>query len=171
MSLIGDPGGANVLAFAKNITGTYYGIEISDENLEECYFQATKNNIKNFKGILININNPENVYTKIKKCNLFICTEVFPYFPHKDYAERITKIASNLLMKDGIALLHVLLKEKRRSFRFHIGSYNSQVYTNTTFTYEEYIEILKRCNLKLLYVTRDTRDTVGTFSYFHVLKQ
>lgn len=161
----GPGGGSLMLAFAKNIKGTYYGVDIADENLEECYLRADEAGIKNFQGILINITNPEKVYSKIKKCNLFICTAVFPHLPHKEYAERITKIASNLLEKDGIGIIHVLLTEKKRIF--HIGSYASQVHTNTVFTYEEYIQILKKYNLDVLYVTR---DKIATYSYFHVVK-
>lgn len=155
-----------MLAFAKNTKGIYYGVDISAENLEECRLQALKAKINNFKGILININNPEKVYKKIKNCNFFICTAVFPHLPHKDYAERITKIASKLLIKNGIALLHVLLKDKKTFF--NIGSYKSKVQTSTIFTYEEYIKILKKYNLKLMYVIR---DSISDYSYFHVIKQ
>ena len=161
----GPGGGANMLAFAKNIRGNYYGVDISEKNLEECNTIAVNANIKNFYGILINIANPEKVYKKIEKCHLFICTAVFPHLPHKDYAERITKIARDLLIKDGIAIFHVLLGKRRRIF--HIGSYNSQVHSNTIFTYEEYIQILKKNNLKLMYVIK---DFVNAYSYFIVVK-
>lgn len=162
----GPGGGANMLTFANKIKGRYFGVDIVEKNLEECQKLAGSFKINNFRGVLINISRPEEVYKTIKQCGLFICTAVFPHLPHKKYAERITKIASKLLIKGGIGIIHVLLKDKKKFFYF--GKYSATVQSNTVFTYEEYIQILKKYDLELLYVTR---DDVETYSYFHVYKR
>jgi len=104
----GPGGGSNAVAFGSEVE-TYYGVDISKANLEECSGQmAGMGFAERFKPVHIaNADKPEEVFTEIagKECDLFLSTAVFQHFPGKAYAVKVLGIAYHLLKPGGLAII------------------------------------------------------------------
>lgn len=163
----GPGGGANALAFIKQLECDYTGVDISQENLDEAARLISANDLSGFSGIHIDINSPATVLNELGSAStdIFICTAVFPHLPDKEYAVSVSDIASSLLREGGICILHILLSDEVKS---EYGSYNKDVHRNTVFTYEESIQFISDVGLKPLYCIR---DDITTYSYFVAVKE
>ena len=136
----GSGGGSNAAAICPTVD-RYFGVDISQSNLEECVQQTQAAGIKNFQPILIPAAYPEEALQQINAADCFLSTAVYQHLPGRSYARRVTDIAKKLLTDDGIALINVRysnLKRQnrnwRRSYKRHADSFNH--YTGYEFEKE-----------------------------------
>jgi Methyltransferase domain len=131
----GPGGGSNVLAFASAFgCNTYYGVDISNSNLEECARQCSQEGVTGFEPILINPATPATVTQGIPAgtLDLFISLAVYQHFPSREHGYEVNQIASDLLRPGGLAFIQtrysegsLLFKPKHRSYGKTAITFNS----------------------------------------------
>ena len=126
----GSGGGSNAAAICPTVD-RYFGVDISQSNLEECVRQTEALGLKNFSPIHIPAAYPEEVLEQIDAVDFFLSTAVYQHLPGRNYARRVTDIAVRLLDDDGIAVINIRysnLKRQnriwRRSYIRHADSFN-----------------------------------------------
>lgn len=134
----GSGGGANAIVFAQ-IFENFYGVDISDANLNECEKQLTMRGFKGFVPILVNAEHPEEAVTQIAEpCDFFLSTAVFQHFPGKDYGARVLRVASNMLRPGGIALVQIRYDDLSPRFRSKNRDYDTHAITFTSYKLHEF---------------------------------
>tara|TARA_Y100000588_G_scaffold394663_1_gene516395 strand:+ start:6103 stop:6906 length:804 start_codon:yes stop_codon:yes gene_type:complete len=126
----GSGGGSNAAAIGPNVD-RYFGVDISQSNLDECVRRTEDLGLKNFEPIHIPAPYPEEVLKQIDSVDFFLSTAVYQHLPGRSYARRVTDIAMRLLADDGLALINIRysnLKRQnrnwRRSYKKHADSFN-----------------------------------------------
>jgi hypothetical protein len=120
----GSGGGANAVAICPTVDH-YFGVDISQSNLDECVRQTQALGITNFKPILIPAARPEEVLQQVNAADCFLSTAVYQHFPGRNYARRVTDIAKGLLTDDGIAVINIRYANLKRQVRNWRRSYKS----------------------------------------------
>jgi 2-polyprenyl-3-methyl-5-hydroxy-6-metoxy-1,4-benzoquinol methylase len=143
----GSGGGANAVHFGKT-ADEFYGVDITQSNLDECSRQMTEAGLTNFKPVLIAAATPETALNVIpRECDLFICFYVFEVFPTPEYGIKILKIAAQMLRKGGMAIIHIKYptglgtRSRRWGYRFGVASM-------TTYRLDDFWETAKTCGFK-----------------------
>ena len=126
----GSGGGSNATAICP-ITDHYFGVDISQSNLDECVRQSQAVGITNFEPIHIPAVRPEEVLQQINAVDCFLSTAVYQHLPGRSYARRVTNIAKQLLADDGIAIINIRyanlkrqVRNWRRSYKRHATHFN-----------------------------------------------
>lgn len=97
---------------------TFYGVDISKANLDECTRQCERSALRPFRPILIDPEDPESVPQVVDgPLDAFLSTAVYQHFPSKSYGHRVTRIAGELLRPGGVALIQTRYSEGSRRFR------------------------------------------------------
>jgi Methyltransferase domain len=149
----GPGGGANAIRFAEGIP-EFIGVDISEPNLKECARQLEAHGHHIFQGILVDAPNPEGVLAKSDKpVDFFLSTAVFQHFPDKEYGVRVTKIAHQLLAKDGIALIQTRYDNGIELFKPKKNNYKSNVAYFTSYMIDEYWNIARDTGFRTLAVS------------------
>lgn len=144
----GCGGGANAIHFAK-IAKEYYGVEISNDSLEECQKQLATEGLTNFKPILIEASKPESVCDLISdSCDLFLSTYVFELLPSQEYGIKILKIAYQLLKEKGMALIQIKYSTRSSNTQSKRWDYHKNLTSMTTYPIEEFWSLAEECGFK-----------------------
>jgi len=140
----GPGGGSNVLAFSHRFPiETFYGVDISAPNLEECARQCASYGFSGFRPIEIDPEVPEAVGHRVDvPLDLFLSTAVYQHFPGKEYGRRVTCVASDLLRPGGLALIQTRYPEGSRRFRAKHRDYKSHAITFTAYGVAEFWALL-----------------------------
>ncbi len=134
----GPGGGANAIVFA-HVFETFYGVDISDANLNECRKQLEMRGFKGFAPVLINAESPEEAMTQIDEpCDFFLSTSVFQHFPSKGYGARVLSIASDMLRPGAIALIQIRYDDLSPRFRPRNRDYNTHAIVFTSYKLHEF---------------------------------
>jgi len=128
----GPGGGANAVWFCREVS-LYYGIDISEANLNECARQLKARGFEGFQSILIDIEQPEKCLSLIgPPVDFFFSTAVFQHFPNQEYGWLVTEIAHKMLASEGTALIQVRyddgskrFKPKHRDYAKNMSRFNS----------------------------------------------
>jgi len=120
----GSGGGSNAAAISP-IVDRYFGVDISQSNLDECMRQTQRLGITNFQPILIPAVRPEEVLEHVNEADCFLSTAVYQHLPGRNYARRVTDIAKRLLTDDGIAVINIRYSNLKRQVRNWRRSYKS----------------------------------------------
>lgn len=97
----GPGGGANAVRFCSEVS-SYYGIDISTANLDECRRQLHIQSFDGFHPVLIHADHPEEVLQSVRTpVDLFLSTAVFQHFPGKEYGVLVMKVAYDLVSSGG----------------------------------------------------------------------
>jgi len=103
----GCGGGMNAVQLAADAR-SYYGVDVSEQTLEECKRQVSLLDVNSFQPVLIDAANPEACLQAISEpCDAFVCTYVFELLPTREYGWRIMRLAHSLLRPGGVALIHI----------------------------------------------------------------
>ena len=136
----GPGGGANAIWFCREVE-KFYGVDISEANLEECERQIKANHLDGFSQRLVEIDDPEKCLDTLDSpVDLFLSTAVYQHFPSKSYGKRITGIAKKLLAKDGIALIQIRYDDGSVKFKPKTRNYKKSFVTFTSFAIHEFWE-------------------------------
>lgn len=172
----GCGGGMNAVHFV-NEAKCFYGVEISQANLDECARQMRKRDFKDFIPVLIDAEKPEQALERIKApCQLFLCTYVFQSLPSVDYANRVTELAYEMLAPGGLAMIQIRFGDGPGTGRSRKANYRRYAVAFTAYPIHEYWQVAERIGFKPLYVSllppgeAKYPHTSSSFAYFFLQK-
>lgn len=143
----GPGGGSNAVAFAKEV-GTYYGVDISEDNLKECAKQMAEAGYpEKFRPIyLSNPAKPEDVLSQAPagEFDLFLSTAVFQHFPGKEYAIKVMKSAFQLVKPGGLAIIQIRFDDGRPKSITKNSNYEKNAIFFTSFYIPEFWYIAEK---------------------------
>lgn len=149
----GPGGGANAIHFAKDAE-IYYGVDISQNNLDECESQLKKMGLNNFTAININIENPENVKSQVNdSIDLFLSTAVYQHFPSKEYGLTITELAYDIISDEGLAIIQTRYDDNSNRFRPKGYKYSKNAIYFTSYKIDEFWKITEKIGFNPMYIT------------------
>jgi SAM-dependent methyltransferase len=169
----GCGGGANAIYFAK-IARDYYGVDISNDSLDECKKQLSKEGLENFQPILIEASKPESVCELISEtCDLFLSTYVFELIPSQEYGIKLLKIAYQLLKNNGMALIQIKYSTEAPHTQSKKRDYNKNMTSMTTYSIEQFWTLAEECGFKpqaIKLVPKQPLVDDERYAYFFLLK-
>ena len=145
----GSGGGSNATAICPAVE-RYFGVDISQSNLDECVRQTQAAGITNFHPILIPALRPEVVLQHIDGADCFLSTAVYQHLPGRSYARRVTDIAKKLLTDDGIALINVRYSNLKRQNRNWRRSYKRHATHFNQYTVHEFEMEMTRSGMDVM---------------------
>jgi hypothetical protein len=159
----GSGGGANAVKFVEKVD-TFYGVDISESNLNECERQLRKIGYKEFRKIPIKINSPEKSLDFIKRpVDLFLSTAVYQHFPNKDYGRQITKIAYEMLSDDGLALIQIRYDDGKKIYKTKKRDYKKNYRVFTSYRLNEFWGICHEVGLNPIFIKLEPQVNYAFF--------
>jgi SAM-dependent methyltransferase len=171
----GCGGGMNAVHYVGEVN-RFYGIDISRANLEECDRQMRSRGFVGFRPILIEPEKPEDALEKVKeKCRFFLCTFVYECLPGVEYANRVTKIAHDLLVPGGLAMIQIRYYNGLSQTRPKRANYFKNATRFTSYPIDEFWILSERIGFEPLYVVLVPPPehyplTGDTYAYFFMRK-
>jgi hypothetical protein len=150
----GPGGGANAVAFAPWLE-TFYGVDISRPNLQECGRQLKASGFDGFHPIHIPAANPTAVMDHgAHPVDLFLSTAVFQHFPSQAYGISVLNLARKLLGRDGLALIQIRYDDGTDDVRCKSGEYNdATAVTFTSYRIDAFWQLAEQAGFEPLSVT------------------
>jgi len=143
----GCGGGANAVQFAPH-AGEYIGVDVAPASLDECAKQVGGCCDTPFKPVRIEVDHPESALDLIDgSCEIFLSFYVFELIPTPEYGARLLRIARDLLVPGGLALIQIKYDDGRWRSRPRRRSYKTGVAGMTTYRIPEFWELAKKCGL------------------------
>ncbi|MCD7061408.1 methyltransferase domain-containing protein [Pelagibacterium xiamenense] len=136
----GPGGGANLFAF-RDIASRYYGIDISQKNLDEStrmIKEAGRSEI--FNPVLLE-GHPESIRDAVPhKIDVFLTTSVFQHFPSQQYGLDVLKTIRAVASDDAFGFIHIRFDDGREKFKGieHIRDYKKRHITANSYPLEEF---------------------------------
>jgi Methyltransferase domain len=167
----GCGGGANAVQIAP-VAREFVGVDVSAESLRECARQVEARCDTPFRPVLVDVRDPEAALGDITDPgDVFLCAYVFELIPSPDYGERILRIAQELLVPGGLALVQIKYdtgawrtRPRRLSYRFSPGN-------TTTYPIHSFWELAVRCGFEPRYVELVPQDELDErYAYFVMVK-
>lgn len=170
----GCGGGANAIHFVDDVR-EFCGVEISQANLDECGRVLARANFHGFRPVLVPSEKPEQVRTLLDTSyDFFLCTYVYELLPGKQYCERITRLAYELLAPAGLALIQIRYDEGSERSRQQRVDYYRHSSRFTSFRIEEFWELAGRIGFRPLYVSLIPKESYeysgDLYAYFALMK-
>jgi SAM-dependent methyltransferase len=163
----GPGGGSNVVAFLKT-ANAYYGVDISQPNLDECIKQCEAESIKGFIPLLINVAEPESCLSSMAgRIDLFLSTAVFQHFPSKEYGRRVLQIGWDRLNDDGLGLIQIRYDNNDPRFRAKNRNYRKNVTTFNSYAIDEFWDMCAEVGFVPLAVRLNTKVN---YAFFFLVK-
>jgi len=164
----GPGGGANAICFSPEMS-RFYGIDISQANLDECERQVRTHGLDGFTPVLIPADRPEECEQAIgEPVDFFLSTAVYQHFPSRSYGIKVTRIAHRLLTDKGIALIQIRYDDGDRAHRSKTRNYADQALSFTSWTIEEFWAVVADCGFEPLAVSL---DTYAKYAYYFLKKR
>lgn len=108
----GSGGGAIAFHFAP-LCREYFGVEVSQANLDECTRMLGEAGITNFRPVLIRTDAPEQALSAGRGTfDVVLCLGVFQALPTPEYGYRVLEIIHDCLSPDGIAVVQIKYVKK-----------------------------------------------------------
>lgn len=163
----GQGGGANAVRFSQHFTD-FYGVDISQPNLDECDRQLTDIGFTGFHQVLIDAEHPESCLPHIKTpIDFFLSVAVFQHFPAKSYGVDVLRIAHQLLANKGLALIQIRYDNMTERFAQKHKDYKKNAVTFTSYKLDEFWGICEESGFQPLFIT--LRPKVN-YAYFLLRK-
>ncbi|MGW5700241.1 class I SAM-dependent methyltransferase [Amycolatopsis japonica] len=141
----GCGGGANAVHFAPRAQ-EFIGVDISAETLAECGKQVANVCDTPFQAVDIDVANPEAALSVVKEpCDVYVSFYVFELIPTPEYGERLLRIARELLVPGGLALIQVKYDPGTWRTRSRRRSYRSGLAAMTTYRVDAFWQLAERC--------------------------
>jgi hypothetical protein len=112
----GPGGGANLFAFHR-FASTYYGVDISQKNLDEASRMIGEEGFRDFRGILLGDNLDIVPETVGETVDLFLSTAVFQHFPSKQYGVDVLATIARCVKKGGFGFIQIRFDNGNERFR------------------------------------------------------
>lgn len=162
----GQGGGANAIRFARHVS-TFYGVDISQPNLDECSKQLENIGYDGFCPILIQPGHPESCLDMINnRVDFFLSTAVFQHFPSKSYGIKVLKIAHQLLKEEGTALIQIRYDNLEKKFMPKKRGYKWDAAAFTSYKIDEFWKRCEEAGLHPMYISLYTNN----YAYYFLKK-
>lgn len=144
----GCGGGANAVHFAPR-AAEFVGVDVAEESLRESERQVKAVCDTPFRPVLTTVAEPERVLGEVDgPCDLFLSFYVFELIPTPEYGARLLRIARELLVPGGIALIQVKYDDGRWSSRPRGRGYRRGLADMTTYPIAAFWELAVACGLQ-----------------------
>ncbi|MEV5301171.1 class I SAM-dependent methyltransferase [Amycolatopsis methanolica] len=145
----GCGGGANAIHFAPRARQEFVGIDISADSLIECERQVKEVCDTPFRGLEIDITDPEAVLRQITEpCDIFLCLYVFEVLPTPEYGHRVLRLAHQMLAPGGLALVQIKYDDGRWVSKPRRRAYKSGISQMTTYPIAGFWQLAERCGFQ-----------------------
>lgn len=165
----GCGGGANAVHFAPEAE-TYWGIDIAASSLDECGQVLGESGFGGWKPVLVDAREPENAVLAVPPGDLFLCTYVFELLPGRRYGERICRVARELLVPGGFALIQIRYDDGTERNRQKNIDYWRNACRFTSWRIDDFWRLLEQCGLRPHYVELVPEQVEGVsgdrYAYF-----
>jgi hypothetical protein len=163
----GQGGGANAIRFLQHFSD-FYGVDISQPNLDECGRQLNEVGFTGFHPVLIPAEHPESCLPHIPPpIDFFLSVAVFQHFPSKSYGVDVLKIAHQLLANKGLAIVQIRYDNMTDKFAPKLKDYKKNAVTFTSYRLDEFWNICEETGFQPLFMT--LRPKVN-YAYFLLKK-
>lgn len=145
----GCGGGANAVHVAPRCA-EFVGVDIAEQNLAECGRQVAEVCQTPFRPVLVQVGDPEAAVAELGpgSCDVFLCCYVFELIPTPEYGARLLRIARELLVPGGLALIQIKYDEGRFRTRPRRRAYRRGLADMTTYPIPEFWELVEACGLR-----------------------
>jgi len=137
----GPGGGSNAVAFSSTVS-KFYGVDISQANLDECKRQLSAAGFSGFHPVLVDPSDLSKVKSTCKSSidpvDFFLSVAVFQHFPSKEFGLDVLSVARSQLKPDGIALIQTRYDDGTRRTRSKTANYRHNAIFFTSYGIEEF---------------------------------
>ncbi|MFD1703708.1 class I SAM-dependent methyltransferase [Methylopila henanensis] len=102
----GPGGGANLFAF-RDVAARYYGVDISQRNLDEAQRMIALEGYSGFRPVLVEGEPAEVEAAVTEPIDILLSTAVFQHFPSRAYGLRVLRTMRKLAAPDAIGLIQI----------------------------------------------------------------
>ena len=163
----GPGGGANATRFAQ-CCAKFYGVDISEANLEECGRQLSDSDV-DYQPLMIDVDAPEDVVNAVAKpLDFFLCTAVYQHFPSRSYGQRVTKTAHALLGENALALIQIRYDNGKNKLGPKVGGYARNAIHYTIYRQKEFSALVERAGFEILDILLDPEPS---YAYYLLQKK
>lgn len=154
----GPGGGANMYAFLP-FARHYFGVDISQKNLEECARLAAEENLNGFRPVLLD-DEPGAIVGKVTEpINMFLSTAVFQHFPSKDYGAEVLRALHAVTAPRAIGHIQIRYGRDRYATVENPEQYMERYVTATSYSIGEFRDLCAKCGFKTLFLSNRHRRT------------
>ena len=135
----GPGGGSNAFAF-RDTASAYYGVDISQSNLDECTRQMAEGPCE-FRSVLLD-GEPETI-EGLDPVDLFLSTSVFMHFPDKEYGARVLKVMRANCKHGAMGLIQIRFDNHNPKFSAitRLEDYADKHITATSYRLDEFTDL------------------------------
>jgi len=152
----GCGGGANAVHFGRGAEA-FYGVDLSEESLQECARQMRAEGLSCFMPVRVEANRPREALARIgPPVDLFLCLYVMELLPTEAHALEVLDIAAQVLRPGGWALVHIRRAKPGRGSR--PWDYAANMAMNVRFTVDGFTRACTERGLDVRHV--ESRDEV-----------
>lgn len=167
----GPGGGSNIFQLREHAY-SYYGIDISEKNLNEAKRMIDNEGYSYIFKPILTSSQPMDILNQInEKIDVFISTAVFQHFPSKSYGEEVLKVVSSTLKEGGTGVVQIRFDNGNPRFKpiETLNCYKDKHITANSYALDEFWDLLKNCGLNPLYISK-IRSANNYATYFFVKK-
>ncbi len=149
----GSGGGANAYELTK-CSSLYYGVDISQKNLNEAQRVCSEAGCFNFSPVFID-SSPDDIFSQIDRpVDLFLSTAVFQHFPSKEYGIHVLKNLAKASAPDAVGLVQIRYDDgsDRFSGNSSVEQYEKNFIIATTYKIETFWRICVAAGFNVLCV-------------------
>jgi hypothetical protein len=160
----GPGGGSNAVAFSSEV-GEYFGVDISQANLDECKRQLQLKGYSGFRPILLDAEHPEQCVARVggARLDFFLSTAVYQHFPGKAYGITVTRTASDLMRDGALAIIQIRYDDGSEAARAKTRDYSKNALGFTSYRIDEFWGVCLKAGLDPLAVTLNCEDSYAYF--------
>lgn len=164
----GPGGGANLHACSSFCT-SYYGVDISNKNLEECARMIGEEGRGDvFKPVFLE-GDPEDAAARVEEpIDLFVSTAVFQHFPSKEYGARVLKTMRSIAKDGATGVIQIRFDNGAEKFKpiASIEQYAEKHITANSYRIDEFWLLLSECRFRPLDVIISNTDVNYAYYFF-----
>ncbi|POF34361.1 methyltransferase domain-containing protein [Roseibium marinum] len=155
----GPGGGSNAYAFRK-LVQYYYGVDISQDNLNETERVASEDGTQGFVPVLLNSSIDDVIKSVREPVDIFLSTAVFQHFPSKAYGVEVLKCVHQVLKPGGIGMVQIRFDNGNPKYKpiAELEEYHEKHITATSYALDEFFGILQEIGFYEIFITGLNRD-------------
>ncbi|MEU0470526.1 class I SAM-dependent methyltransferase [Amycolatopsis sp. NPDC006131] len=143
----GCGGGANAVHFAPQCD-EYVGVDVARASLDESAKQVAASCSTPFIPVRVDVENPEQALALIGgPCEVFLSCYVFELIPTPAYGARLLRIARDLLVPGGLALIQIKYDDGRWRSKSRRRSYKTGIAAMTTYRIPDFWQLAEDIGL------------------------
>ena len=150
----GPGGGANVFAF-RQITRSYYGIDISEKNLAEAQrmIRAEADATTVFEPVLLH-DDPNEALAQASGVQVFLSTACFQHFPSKEYGAQVLKVIRQACARSAIGMIQIRYDNGNPRFMpiQALEQYESRHITANSYALDEFNDLCVEAGFKVHFI-------------------